>query len=143
MIRVHLSQKEVRVGDTLSGRAEWNSDRGKEPRKILVQLRWRLSGKGTSQEQSVCEVVEAEIGGRSQLTIPFAFDVPFFGPLTYSGTLFSVAWEVAARVDLPLAIDEKDSQPVTVRPAIWTTEQFRDFDGNDEFDEEDEDVEPE
>jgi hypothetical protein len=145
MIRIETRQTEVRLRDTLSGTAVWNSDGGKEPRKISVALRWVLSGKGERRETVVDEEVASDIGSRALVSIPFSFEIPFESPLSYDGTLFSISWEIFVRVDLPFAVDETEARPVVVGPAIWRVEDFEAYaEGNDDLDgddvEDDEDV---
>ena len=126
MIRIELKQTELRVGETLTGRVVWNADGGKQPRKIDVSVRWIMSGKGERRETVVDQTSEADVASKAQIVMPLSVEIPL-GPLTYDGKLFKIAWEVWARADLPFAIDQTESAPFTVRPAIWSPEQFESF----------------
>lgn len=126
MIRIELKQTELRAGETLTGRVVWNADGGKQPRKIDVAVRWIMSGKGERREIAVHQASEADVASKAQIVMPLSVEIPF-GPLTYEGKLFKIAWEVQARADLPFAIDQTESAPFTVRPAIWSPDQFESF----------------
>ncbi len=143
MIRIELGQAELRVGETLTGQVVWNADGGKQPRKIDVAVRWIMSGKGERREIVVDQKSEADVASKAQIVVPISVEIPF-GPLTYAGKLFKIAWEVSARADLPFAIDQTASAPFIVRPAIWSPEDFESFlhlDDNDVDGEEDMDRE--
>ena len=131
MIRIDLVKTELRVGETLTGHVVWDAAGGKQPRSIAVTVRRVVSGKRQRREVELKRVVETDIASRSQISIPLHVEIPF-GPLTYHGKLFSVMWEVFVQIDLPFAIDEKETVPFTVRPALWTEEQFRSFVATDE-----------
>lgn len=133
MIRIETRQTGVRAGETIGGQAVWNSDGGKQPRKISVGLRWVVSCRGEQRKNVIEEKTEADIGERSVVPIPFNFHVPASGPLTYQGNLFSIEWEIFASADLPFASDEKEAATFVVGPSIWNAEQFRAFvDSNDD-----------
>jgi hypothetical protein len=137
MIRIDLVKTELRAGETLTGQVVWDAAGGKQARSVAVTVRRVVSGKRQRREVELKHVVETNIASRSRISIPLHVEIPF-GPLTYQGKLFSVMWEVFAQVDLPFAIDEKETVPFTVRPALWTEEQFRSFLGvSDEVGEDD------
>jgi hypothetical protein len=139
MIKVELSKTELRAGEKLTGRAVWNAEGTKTPRKILVEVRKVISGKGMKLEEVIDSAEELDVASKSQITVPFEFEIPHLGPPTYEGRLFSITWTVTARVDLPFAIDEVESATVTVRPQVWTPEESSEFDQIGDEDLEDED----
>ena len=141
MIKVELSKTELRGGEKLSGRAVWNGESTKNARKILVEVRRVISGRGVKLEEIVDSTTKLDVPSGSQVTVPFEFEIPGLGPPTHDGKLLSISWNVTARVDLPFAIDEVESATVIVRPQIWSPEQFREFDQFDEDDLDDEDLE--
>jgi hypothetical protein len=139
VIRIEVADS-VRYGEELAGQAVWNSDGGKEPRRVLVECRWRLEGKGVKNEHAVDEAVNLDVAGKSQVTVPFQFTI--YGPLSYEGKLFRIVWELVARADLPWAIDEVETKVVLVQPALWTPGDFENYENamNDlDSDDEDED----
>jgi hypothetical protein len=128
MIRIDLVKTELCAGETLTGYVSWDAAGGKQARSVAVIVRRVVSGKRRRHEVELKRIVETDIASRSQISIPLHVAIPF-GPLTYHGKLFSVIWEVFVHIDLPFAIDEKETVPFTVRPALWTEEQFRSFVG--------------
>jgi hypothetical protein len=145
VIRLEVKDS-VRCGEDLVGQAVWNSDGAKEPRRVLVECRWRLEGKGAKYEYSIDEMVNLEVAGKSQVTVPFQFTID--GPPSYEGKLFRIVWEVVARADLPWAIDEVETKIFLVQPALWTADDFENYENamndldSDEEDEEDDDSIP-
>ncbi len=131
MIRIDLAQDEIRNGEHLRGRAQWNSE-GKEARKLEVLCRWRIEGKGSKHEEIID--LEIEVVPAPQTTIPFDFEIPMVGPLSYDGKLFRIVWEIVVRADLPLAFDPEEIKPFTVRPRPYVPEDFEE--PEDEEDEE-------
>jgi hypothetical protein len=122
-IRIDLEKDSVVNGDHLRGRVEWNSS-GKEPRKIEVICRWRVAGSGRKMNELVALEMEENIASRSQIAIPFDFEIPLVGPLSYQGKMFSIIWEVFVSVDLPFAFDEEDTKTFTVLPRPYDKKEF-------------------
>ncbi len=139
MIRVDLTTNAFALGDRVKGKAVWNAGGTKHPRKIEVMCRWRIEGK--KKEDSVIDVrTEERTESRSEIVIPFDFEIPFDEPVTYDGKLFRIIWEIVARADMPFASDEIDAKVITVKPPVWTADQFREWwekseEGDDEDDE--------
>jgi hypothetical protein len=138
MIRIELTQDEIRNGEHLRGRAQWNSD-GKEARKLEVLCRWRVEGKGSKHEEIID--LEIDVAPGPQVTIPFDFEIPLVGPLSYDGKLFRVIWEIVVRADLPFAFDAEEIKPFTVRPRPYVPEDFEGVDDEDEEEDEEEEEE--
>ena len=78
MIRIALSDTTVRNGEHVKGSVTWEAE-GKTPRKIEVACRWRVEGRGRTRE----EIVASHESHES--VIPFDFEIPKEGPLTYHG----------------------------------------------------------
>ena len=120
MIRIVLSASTVKNGERVKGSVTYEG--AKTPRKLEVVCRWRIEGRGRGRE----EVIGSE---ESQSTaMPFEFDIPREGPLSYDGQLLRIIWEVAANADLPMALDEHAVEPFTVvarkwDPAEWVVEE--------------------
>ena len=137
-IRIDLERDSVLNGDSVRGRAEWVSS-GKEPRKIEVVCRWRITGRANKHKEVIETKTEGNIAARNQITIPFEFPISIAGPLSYEGKQFSIVWEIIATVDLPMAFDEEETKVFTVRPRPYDAEEFERL----EYDEDDEDEEEE
>jgi hypothetical protein len=135
MIRIDLTQDAVLNGERVRGKAEWNSD-GKEARKLEVLCRWRVEGKGRNHEEIID--LEIDVAPGPHVTIPFDFQIPLAGPLSYDGNLFRIIWEIVVRADLPLAFDTKEVKLFTVRPRPYVPEEFAGSDDEDDEDLEDE-----
>lgn len=121
MIRLELEQEEILNGEHLCGQMQWSSD-GKEPRKLEVLCRWRVEGKGRKREEIVD--FEIDVAPATQVTIPFDFEIPLLGPLSYDGKLFRIIWEIVARADLPFARDQVETRTFVVRPRPYVREEF-------------------
>ena len=139
-IRIELPNDSVLNGEKLAGRVEWQSS-GKEPRKIEVVCQWRVTGRAKKLTEVVEREVEENIASRTQITVPFNFQIPL-SPLSYEGKYFSMVWEVVATADLPLAFDEEDTKTFTVRPRPYDRDEFDRLEGED-YDEEEEEEEEE
>ena len=94
MIRIELAQERVRNGDRVSGRAVWSA-RGEFARTMEVVCGWRVEGRAGRRE-SIIGRVDADAGSRSEIVLPFEFEIPMAGPLSYDGKLFRITWEVDA-----------------------------------------------
>lgn len=129
MIRLELEQDAVVNGDHLRGNAEWTTE-GKQPRKFEVICRWRVEGKGRKYEEVVD--LELDVSPGAHASLPFDFEIPMVGPLSYDGKLFRIVWEIVARADLPLAFDEEQTKPFTVRPRPYVAEDFEDVEEDEE-----------
>src|SRR5262249_34673677 len=105
-IRIELEHDSVLNGEKIAGRVEWMSG-GKEPRKIEAVCQWRVKGRANWMTKVVQRQVEKNIGSRTQITIPFEFQIPLT-PLSYDGRYFSIVWEIVATADLPFAFDEEE-----------------------------------
>jgi hypothetical protein len=141
MIRVDVRTDKATPGSRVSGTATWNSEGGKQARAIEVVLRRRFTGKNT-KEHIVNDVSEDDLGSRSQVVLPFDFEVPSDAPPTYEGKLVSIIWEIVATADIPWAVDQHDTKVITVTSPVWTLEQYREYcaGAEDDEDEEDDDV---
>ena len=141
-IRIDLDRDVVLNGEHVRGRAEWVST-GKEPRKIEVVCRWRITGRANKNVQVIETKTEDNIASRNQITIPFEFPISITGPLSYEGKQFSIVWEIVATVDLPMAFDEEETRVFTVRPRPYDAEEFARLEDEEDGVEDDEDEEDE
>jgi hypothetical protein len=127
MMRLELKSKEARPGEKVSGQALWSADKGKSPRKIVVAMRWVLQGKGWTEETVVEMVVEKDLATKTEVVMPFEWEVPAVGPTTYEGRLFRIDWSVIARAHLPAVFDDTATANLIVVPGAWSSERLRSF----------------
>jgi hypothetical protein len=130
MIRIELAQEEIRNGEDLRGTVHWNSD-GKVPRKLEVLCRWRVEGQGRKREEIID--LEIDVAPQAQAAIPFTFEIPQEGPLSYDGKLFRIVWEIVGRADLPMARDQEEVRSFVVRARAYDPEEWN-FSDDDEED---------
>ena len=138
MIRIELKSDAVAVGEHVRGQAVWQSSSTKQPRNIEVVCRRRLEGK-KRESFEVSSTTEENVGARTQIAVPFDFEIDFTDPVSYDGKLFRLIWEIVATVDLPFAVDEEETRAFTVKPAVWTPDQLRQWQADLDVDDDDED----
>jgi hypothetical protein len=126
MIRIALSGSTVRNGERVKGTVTWEAEGSKTPRKIEVGCRWRVEGRGRTREEIVSSFESHDS------VIPFDFEIPKDGPLTYEGTLLRIVWEIAAEADLPMAFDPQVVAPFTVVARPWDPKEWEDDDEDDD-----------
>ena len=87
-------------------------------RAIQCQVSWSTRGRGTPD--TACVFEGRADGGPSQpgspLTAEFHFAVPAAGPITYSGTLIRIDWQVRVWLDLAWTQDPEASTELVVVP---------------------------
>src|SRR5262249_45785825 len=110
---------------------------GKEPRKIEAVCQWRVKGRANWMTKVVQRQGEKKIAWRTQITIPFEFQIPL-PPLSYDGRYFSIVWESLATAGLPFAFDEEERKAFTVRPRPYDPEEFARLEDEDYEEEEEE-----
>lgn len=121
MIDLRLEQSQIVPSHTLSGEFTWQPDKpDKEPKSADVSLLWFTEGRGTRDSQVVAEQkFEPErLLKYGQRPFQFQFNVPYDAPLTYSGHLFRLIWEVEVQIAFPGLFSSKDriSQVIRVVP---------------------------
>jgi hypothetical protein len=126
MIRIELSGQTVRNGEHLKGSVTWSAEGGKTPRKMEVVCRWRIEGRGRSREEIVDS---AESSGT---VIPFDFEIPKEGPLSYDGQLLRIIWEIVASADIPMARDQTEVVVFTVVARKWDPAEWVETDDEDD-----------
>ena len=117
MIRIELAQERVRNGDRVSGRAVWSAG-GELAQTFEVVCGWRVEGRAGRRE-SIIGRVQADAGARSEIVLPFEFEIPMAGPLSYGGKLFRITWEVDAGAGRDL-----EAKPFTVVARKWDPKDF-------------------
>ncbi len=128
MIRIDLSEPTVKNGERVKGSVSWRADGSKTPRAIEVVCRWRTSGKADREH----EIESVNVSSPpSEVVIPFDFSIPIDGPLSYSGTLIRITWEIAVNVDLPMARDEHEVKTFDVVARRWDAKEWAEEDAED------------
>lgn len=110
MFVIQINEPYVQVGETVHGTVEWRSS-GTTPRAIIIAAAWRTEGRGdiSTGKAGELRVPYDPSSPLSGVPIPFAFDIPTEGPVSYDGKLLRIIWEIAAQADLPMMLDEKDA----------------------------------
>ena len=129
MIRIVLSGDRVENGGRAKGSVTWQPEASKVPRSVEVICRWRIEGRGKGREEVVGQTGRTSPEGET--VIPFDFEIPLYGPLSYEGKLLRIIWEVAAHADLPMARDEHEVQPFTVVARKWDPKEWEEEDDDD------------
>ena len=105
-------------GEKVTGRLHVDVKEACRCDALTVELLWRTHGKGNQDTAtSSTEPVGAFdwTPGESH-EHPFSFTMPQ-GPVSYHGHIVNVDWYVAARADVPWAIDPKTEQDLLLLPA--------------------------
>jgi hypothetical protein len=130
MIRIELAQERVRNGDRVSGRAVWSSG-GDPAQTIEVVCGWRIEGRVTRRENIIGRV-NADASARTEFVLPFEFEIPMTGPLSYEGKLFRISWEVDAG-----AGRDVEAKPFTVVARKWDPKEWAEEEEDEEEEDED------
>jgi hypothetical protein len=125
MIRIELVQERVRNGERVSGRAVWSSG-GDPAQTVEVVCGWRIEGK-VKRRETIIGRVEADAGGHTEVVLPFEFEIPLTGPLSYDGKLFRITWEVDAG-----AGRDTEAKPFTVAPRKWDPKDWAELEEEDQ-----------
>ena len=108
-IEFERSDRRYRPGETVSGKVTVQVNAKVQCNGLTVKRLWHTHGKGNYAEgsDSVEEVVfSGEWWPGETHAYPFAFEVPA-APVSYHGEVLNVDHYVAARADIPWAIDPK------------------------------------
>ncbi len=97
-----------RPGETVRGELAVEVNAPCACKALTVSCRWRTHGKGNRAEgpEDRRVLFQGELLPGMTPRYPFEFAVPR-GPATYRGKLLNVDWYVAARADIPWALDPK------------------------------------
>lgn len=128
MIRIEIPGSQFEVGSALKGQVSWTPDQESKPRAVRVSLGWRTEGRGNRKEGTCDETEGSVITPGSTVTLPFEFQVPLQGPVSYDGKLMKIIWEITVRVDLPFARDEIERKEIRVVPGLYRPENHTDDD---------------
>ncbi len=114
MIDIRLPQPDVKAGGQLTGTLVWTSEQQKMPKGAIATIGWRTEGRGTVDQAKIQEIQldpnRLGIGGAAP--VPFQFQIPFEGPISYNGRLIRIIWELNVVIDLPGLFTRDDKQTV-------------------------------
>ena len=122
MINASLEQTEIIAGETLSGTLIWQaSDSSNTPQNnVSVSIRWYTEGRGTTNHETVQELLldPDRLISSQRSPLSFSFQIPHDGPITYNGSLICVIWELEVSIQMPGLLRRKDKQtlPFQVLP---------------------------
>ena len=108
MISIILDDAKVVAGDRISGHVTYVTTEQTLPKTAKVELVWRTEGRGTKEHEIVRSLTLSPTEFSTGSAIPFAFQTPYEGPITYNGSLLRIIWEIKTTVTLPGLRVKKD-----------------------------------
>ncbi|MBL0176443.1 MAG: hypothetical protein IPP94_14465 [Ignavibacteria bacterium] len=118
VLQIRLSNNESRfqTGGVVRGTARVTAEKSCHINGVVLQPVWSVGGwvtdgSGKGAEVRVGEECDVEAG--AELSYPFQLTLPD-APASYEGTLFTISWEIAGRVDIALGLDAREKIPITV-----------------------------
>lgn len=97
MIEISLDHDAVQAGAFLDGHVAWRSDKHVE--RVIASAEWRTQGKGDPAWGVGRSLVVTPAPGTHGGEFRFHLMIPHGGPVTYDGTLMSIEWLLAVRLD--------------------------------------------
>ena len=127
-LELDVIDDEIVIGDSVSGRLIVNVDQDVKVDALTVALEYFTTGRGNATHGAVTETVLLENETLTPGERAFFFELDLeSGPLTYHGELINLDWRVAARADVPWAIDPKATAALPpVRPPENVSERLGD-----------------
>ena len=106
------------VGGTVRGETQVVTTDEMSKCAVHVELAWETEGRGNKDTETCAKITvhEGALHGQGTFTFPFELPVPPGGPVTFDGHYIRVRWFVRTVVDIPWAIDVKESSAITVLP---------------------------
>ena len=101
MISIVLDDVRVVAGDRISGHVTYSPNEKTPPKTATVELVWRTEGRGTKEHEVVRSLTLSPAELSTGSAIPFTFQTPYEGPITYNGSLLRIIWEIKTTVTLP------------------------------------------
>jgi hypothetical protein len=124
-VRFADGQRSYRPGDTVRGDVVVTTDQEVSCKALKIELGWHTHGIGNTDRQALDEIVtdaQQWSPGR-EYTYPFSFTAPR-QPLTYHGHYLNVDHHVAARADLPWAIDPRVTEDYVLEAGPSSREDY-------------------
>jgi hypothetical protein len=113
VIGIALDRQTVEAGEFLTGAIQWAVDGERSIRQVIVIAEWKTAGEGNCANGISRIVVLPVATGRREGSIPFRILIPHEGPVSFSGELVSVGWQLRAHVDRR-GLDESANTPFAV-----------------------------
>lgn len=85
-------------------------------KQLVVRCRARVHGSGDSELIEVDPPLARDGAIAVPLKVPFEFEIPDDGPVSYDGRYVKVTWEIEVRLDVPWALDPKQVAVFRVVP---------------------------
>jgi len=95
MISIELKQTQVSPGQILRGDCYWQTNSDKEFQPATLKIGWRTEGRGNVDKDQFSQKIKLA----SLVSVPFDYEIPLNGPLSYDGQLIRIIWEVAVEID--------------------------------------------
>ncbi len=103
MISIELKQNQVSPGQILRGDCYWQTNSDKEFQPATLKIGWRTEGRGSVDKDQFSQKIKLA----SLVSVPFEYEIPLNGPLSYDGQLIRIIWEVVVQTDQFLFGGEK------------------------------------
>jgi hypothetical protein len=111
---IEFAQPAVATRSRVKGTVTWPAE-GKQPQALIIMLAWRTEGQGTTDSQ-VVQKVRHQLSPPAPVNVPFDFEIPADGPVSYNGKLLRILWEIAVVIDIPWAMDKFEYASFQVVP---------------------------
>jgi len=116
--RITAASNSFEPGAMIEGRLSIIPKRDLACNSIKIRLEWHTEGRGDRDGRIVTEqeVHKGALTGDQEIAFNFQMRAPE-EPWTYSGHYINILWELAAEIDLPMAINPKSVCAISIRPA--------------------------
>jgi hypothetical protein len=95
MISIQLKQTQISPGQILRGDCYWQTNSDKEFQPATLKIGWRTEGRGNVDKDQFSQKIKLA----SLVSVPFEYEIPLNGPLSYDGQLIRIIWEVVVEID--------------------------------------------
>ena len=104
-------------GEVLQGSVQVTPDSDINCKHLYARLIWRTEGRGDTDKGKAAELdlFQGQLRAGTPTYHTFHFTLPQ-EPWSYAGYYINIIWEVEAVVDVPWAVDPKQSQPFVLAP---------------------------
>ena len=104
-------------GDDVWGTVQVTPNADVECQHLYIRLQWHTEGRGTRDEGKIGEldVFQGTLSAGVPSAYEFRFTLPR-EPWSYAGQYINIVWEIAVRLDLPMARDPERGQRFIMAP---------------------------
>ncbi len=116
-LRIVLERPDRRYapGEVVRGRVDVEATSAFTFDRLVVELRWATRGKGSVDSGATSEIVHGEGScAPGRWSLPFQIALDPAAMRTCHGVLVSLDWAVAARLEVPRAVDPETAQGIVV-----------------------------